>query len=207
MKSSFIGLLLVAFTFAISCSEEDDECSACQSALNHMADKIKANNCNPSFMQNAWDRIRDDCGNRESHAVGYLAENCTFGYNGSLTCTKLATGLQFFDDRKRPISLRYTNIQASDTLLFILGERENSTTKQSAEVSSNQSTVMQYEGYNEFYAPVYITVLQLPLMDTVATEKGVMRYNRTNNWSERREVHVTYDTGLQGYTIELKKWE
>lgn len=202
LKYALIALLAIN----VSCDDDEDECDVCGSALSHMASKLKANGCNPNFMQEAWDRIKDDCGGRSGDAVGYMAENCTFNYNGSLRCIKEASGLAFIDDHKRPIRLNYSNALPADSLLFILSHFQNYSFGDSHTLFSNQSAVLEYTGSNDFGSTVYIAVLRVPSMDTIATEKETFSYNRTNNWDQMREVNITYDQGLQGYTVALDDW-
>lgn len=73
----FLVIAVLSFVF-LSAAECDDQCSKCQSAINHMFEKIEVQACNPNTMQKAWDGIREECDHSDS-AVGLMAETCSLG--------------------------------------------------------------------------------------------------------------------------------
>ena len=86
MKNFFIVLVLAAIS--ITC-ETPDDCEKCNQAVNHMKDKIALNQCNPNFMENAVQRVKDDCGDDASAYIYYMAEMCTEGYAIVANCPSL----------------------------------------------------------------------------------------------------------------------
>ena len=91
MKNIFLFLTMAALS--ITCQTPDD-CEKCNEAVNHMKDKIAQNQCNPSFMENAVQRVKDDCGDDASAYIYYLAEMCTEGYAMVANCPSLPSSSQ-----------------------------------------------------------------------------------------------------------------
>ncbi len=202
-----LSVLCFVFLFFMSCEKEKDECADCNSAISHMAGKIAQNVCNPSYMQDAWNKLKEDCGTyRGNLAAGYMAENCAVGYNGSLHCTKLATGLQFYDDGLRWFRINYQNALPGDSLLVIASYSENFAGKVELNITANQTIAMEYNGPSDFNWPVYFTVINTITQDTVANGMNNFNYNRPNNWGLMREVRINYNPTLQGYTLAFEYW-
>ena len=79
MVPNFLPLLALSTLLTTSgcISLFGDECNKCQKAINHMYEKMPENNCNPSWMEEAVDRINKDCPNSVSNfVVGTMVENC-----------------------------------------------------------------------------------------------------------------------------------
>ena len=86
-------VLPVLLALAMGCDEEGnggcspDACDDCQSALDHMQEKAEQFGCNPSFMENARDRIVEDCeifGPYE--LIGMIVEECQSGVAPTVSC-------------------------------------------------------------------------------------------------------------------------
>lgn len=72
----YISLLALVFLFT-SCDEDEDVCGECNSAIEHMYGKLEENNCNPDFMENAYQRIMEHCGViNANYVTGYMAHTC-----------------------------------------------------------------------------------------------------------------------------------
>ena len=123
IKYHVVIAVVLSFVLLTAC-EKESECVKCNEAIAHMASKIGANNCNPNWMENAWKRITDDCGNgRDDYAVGWLAEKCAFGYSGNMGCTEVAYGLQISDNSPRQIRVQFQNGMPDDTARVLLSDR------------------------------------------------------------------------------------
>ena len=110
-------LVTCVLALALASCEKESECVKCYEAMDHMQSKISQNNCNPNWMENAVKRIEDDCkSSRAIYAVGYIAEDCAFGYQGRLGCTEIAYGLAVSDNANRPVRVRFKNGTPNDTI-------------------------------------------------------------------------------------------
>lgn len=54
-----------------------DDCDDCQAALDHLAQKLPENGCNPGVMENAVNRIDEDCGEAaRASDIDAMVESC-----------------------------------------------------------------------------------------------------------------------------------
>ena len=85
-------LLPFLFALTLGCDDEGgacslDDCAKCQEALDHMQNKSEQFNCNPGFMENARDRIVEDCdGHMPYKLIGMIVEECQSGVAPSVSC-------------------------------------------------------------------------------------------------------------------------
>lgn len=62
-------------------------CEACEEAIAHMTAKIEGFGCNPTFMENAVERIQDDCEDfDEQRILGAIVEECSVGEGIAVGC-------------------------------------------------------------------------------------------------------------------------
>ena len=93
------GLALISLASLSSCDELG--CTKCQNALDHMQSKIDQFGCNPSFMQEAQDRIAEDCTDHEptQRFIESIVENCYAGEGWTSCITPEAfTALMQFEN-------------------------------------------------------------------------------------------------------------
>ena len=206
MKVSIFSLLFALVL--MSCEKEkESECTKCSSAIQHMADKIGQNNCNPNWMENAVNRIKEDCPSRDIYIVGYLAEDCSFGYQGNLACTDIAYGVQLYDNAKRPIRVRFKNGTPDDTIKIMLTDfRWGFVGADEQTLTLGQTAVMEYTGYKDFGAQVRIGAYNVSTNDTVARAEQEIRYHRTNEWNLMREIEINYNPNTSQYNLDFVYW-
>ena len=76
-------------------------CAKCEEAIAHMTDKIEGFSCNPTFMDNAVNRIRDDCDEFNTERIlGAIVEECTAAEGIAVGCNVLDVNFRvdFFID-------------------------------------------------------------------------------------------------------------
>ena len=70
-------VLPATFAFLLGCDEDGGcACDKCHSAVDHMADKIVSQGCDPTRMDKARDRINEDCDENPAWVIGALVEEC-----------------------------------------------------------------------------------------------------------------------------------
>lgn len=75
LNSFFIAIILLISLSG--CDEEDEFCEECNKAIVHMYEKIADFNCDPGFMEEANNRIQEECGaSVRNIAVGFMAHKC-----------------------------------------------------------------------------------------------------------------------------------
>ncbi len=207
---SYIPLIVFSLILLFNgCDKEkESECVKCNEALLHMSSKISQNNCNPNWMENAWNRITDDCGEgRDDYAVGWLAEKCAFGYNGNIGCTEIAYGLQISDNSPRSIRVRFQNGTPDDTVkVFLSGYRWGYVNADETTLMLGQTDVMDYTGQNDFGSLIRVAAYNTHTGDTIARGEHELRYNRQDQWNLIREIHINYDVNTQQYALEFVYW-
>ncbi len=90
---AFVILILVGF---LSCNDNDNEdgCAECGGAISHYNTKLADNACNPDFMENAVNNMKDACGEKTAILAAYImAESCCIGKNNVVNCTGIAEGI------------------------------------------------------------------------------------------------------------------
>lgn len=115
MRARF-GLLCILFALP-ACSE----CDKCQSAIDHLAGKLREQGCDPSTTQNAVNRINDDCedvndGNNNSLFIGTMVEACQASPETAISasCPAPGSGLVF--------GVEFVNLDPDGAeLSFVLG--------------------------------------------------------------------------------------
>lgn len=85
-------LLPALLALALGCDEDSegcslDDCAGCQNALDHMQEKAEQFGCNPAFMENARDKIVEECdGHNPYKLVGMIVEECQSGVAPTVSC-------------------------------------------------------------------------------------------------------------------------
>ena len=100
-------LLPALLALALGCDEDGegcaiDDCARCQDALDHMQGKAEQFGCNPAFMENARDKIVEECdGHRPYELIGMIVEECQSGVAPTVSCNTpfpVRMGFDFFID-------------------------------------------------------------------------------------------------------------
>ena len=174
-----------------------------------MCEKLKANNCDPARMQDAYDRMAEDCGFLNAGVyAGYMAENCV-GSAVSVPCPVCTD-----DDENAP------NIGAlSEDIVLIYVANSNfpamphgtyktlitkGTFQEDVEVSGGgevffgfKSTT--YEG-EEFNVQLVRTTDDVVLIDEYVN----FTFNRGSNYGQGRNLVFDYVGGE--FTLEFRYW-
>jgi len=100
-------LLPALLALALGCDEDGggcelDDCRKCQDALDHMQEKAEQFGCNPGVMENARDRIVEDCDGKSPYKlIGMIVEECQSGVAPTVSCRNpfpVRMGFDFFID-------------------------------------------------------------------------------------------------------------
>lgn len=98
MRSFIITLMIVALGAATGC-----DCEKCDAAIDHMEAKLAQFGCDPSFMEEAQAKIREECGRSDAGPdaiIGVLVETCVASNfprsscDGTLAGVDIAVNLQ-----------------------------------------------------------------------------------------------------------------
>lgn len=193
MKSILIISLLAVALF--SCNTPD-ECEKCIEAINHMKGKIAQNQCNPANMENAVNRIKDDCDDDASAHIYYLAEMCSNGYAMTAACPDLPSSSQI------EFVVDFSNGQLGDTTsLFITWPNQSQV---SYEVWGGT-----FGGFKPEKGIREGMQLEFQLINkndvVVATEKQRFSFVRVNNYDIKRFINISFDQNT-GYSITFEYW-
>ncbi len=205
-------LLIVMLLFASSCKEEEDLCDKCNSAIQHMCEKIEENGCNPEFMENALERLRNDCGFVSgSNFAGYMAHTCS---NESAldcgTCIEIdgAISSGHLSLTQVPFEL-YTNVNNPDVLsihVFTAAGQINSAQRFVFEMDQGE--------FNAFTEPdplfggdkIYVEVYDFTEQDLLVEADAFISMARSGNWIDIREIHVRYSFDTDEYVVDFQYW-
>ncbi len=85
-KSIILLILFVMNLFLLTSCQ--DECDKCNAAIQHFVSKLPENGCNPEFMQNAVERINNDCDGEVNSAItaAIAADACCNSTIPALAC-------------------------------------------------------------------------------------------------------------------------
>jgi hypothetical protein len=191
-------LIFIAFVFSFSGCNTSEDCEDCRAAIEHMFAKINGQGCNPNFMQEAWQRIKDECGNDADNQVGYMAETCYNGQKQMAGC-KIDPGVS-----EMKFNMSYVSGPTNDTVVLIINRRDG-LEQRDVEIAVNQS----------FQKIIDIpikggTYLQFRLQskDTVTTfidTEQLYSFDRPGYWDQVRTVQVNH-TVANGYSLTFDFW-
>ncbi len=190
-----LAFLFISLSIILSCQTPDD-CEKCNEAVNHMKDKIAQNQCNPSFMENAVQRIKDDCGDDANAYIYYLAEMCSEGYSMLVNCPSLPSSNQI-----ELIVFTKTGTLADTMYLFCTwpdGAQKNHLSVGSTFAGFPLENRV-YEGQElEFQLTNKNGFVQV-------TEKIRFSYVRPTKYNLKRFVEIDLDPNT-GYTLNFVDW-
>lgn len=200
MKKIAIPLLVVAASI-FSCDEQGpDKCEECTPAFNHMCEKIEQNACNPDYMENAKNRIEEECSFLNTCvAYGVMAETCAEGQVICANC--LFDGLDYQNTADLRLEFQInTPLPDSTTIVF----HKEGSVPEKFDLNLGISTVIVDEGPNEgnrYLVAVYDTVN----FDTVAHSSVVFSYCRPNKYTTTRRVTLTEVSNA--FEFNFLNWE
>ncbi len=149
-----LGFLCVAFALT-GCSD----CDKCQSAIDHLAGKLREQGCDPSTTQNAVERIDEDCknvndGNDNRLFIGTMVEACqaspatAIGASCPAPGSALVFGVEFVnldpDGAELSMLLRYDDA-ASASSVGTGALASGATTRVEVEVEEDRASLLQLE--------------------------------------------------------------
>jgi len=202
-------LFLLILVLVYSCDEDDDPCEDCQKAIDHMCEKIQDNACNPQFMQNALDRLEDDCGVVSGRRfAGYMSHTCI---NESV----LKCGICMEEDgdiktghlsmANVPFEL-YTNVNNPDVVSIHVNVEP--VTGSSFVYKMDQGEFNSFNSSQDFSEghPIEVTVYDFTEQDVLAQATENIRIARSAHWIATREIHVRYSFDSESYVIDFEYW-
>ncbi len=203
-------LILLILVLSYSCDEDDNPCEDCQKAIDHMCEKIQDNGCNPEFMQNALDRLEDDCGVVSGRTfAGYMAHTC-----GNESVLKCGTCLEEDGDIKTghlsmanvPFEL-YTNANNPD-VLSIHVDLDPINAAGDIVYEMDQGEFNSFDSFDPLFEghPVTVEVYDFTDQDMLAEATEYIRIARSAHWIAIREIHVRYSFDTESYEIDFEYW-
>jgi len=205
MKTHFLSFVLVLLVVLISScvlvDGVDNDCKSCQDAIDHMAEKISSNNCNPIIMENAWDGIKEDCGALANLYVGYMAEKCNENIDFTTDCDSRgflsSSGLK----------LSYNYIGGIDSVYIIVNVPHLGMKSERITIKANDTREKKYVSLNVPEGEdVEIIVLDPSNDDELASATQVFTFERDQIWWKTRVVNISYNTDEQKYNIDFEDW-
>jgi len=198
MKHAILFLFLCLLVN--SCDLETD-CEACQEAINHMAEKIADNSCNPANMQNAWDRIIKDCGAMGDSYVGYMAETCDYQNLGTPNCETQVLAVQ------SPEIACYTTTGLPGPVELTVHHSGSNGSENFVFDGDAQSDELFVEIPTKVYDgdEITFTIWEPGSNDVLATVSATFKFERNDQWFDLREIEISFKEGSD-YSISLKNW-
>lgn len=187
-------------------AECEDQCDRCQSAIDHMAEKIESQFCNPNTMQKAWDGIREECDHFDS-AVGLMAESCATGFLKVPGCGVPGTNL-----KSAGIYLKLTTSYLDfdfDIILQFSSDTFHFGSNDLAETETNGF-------YNRLFLldvnivegeVVEVIVMNVAEDEEIGRESVDFSFARNSYWSSTREIEVSSpDQNNQEADVIFTSW-
>ncbi|WP_234567454.1 hypothetical protein [Rhodohalobacter sp. 614A] len=189
-KRKTILLLSIPLMLFVGGAECDDQCTKCEEAIDHMAEKIESQFCNPTTMQKAWDGIREECDHFDS-AVGLMAETCSTGFlqvpSCSVPSTNLKTAAIAIDLNTEYLDFDFDIIFqfSSDTFHFVSDDLlENETTGFYTRRFVFDVDIVEGE-------TVEVIVMNVEKDEEIGRGSRVFTFARNSYWSSKRAVEVS----------------
>lgn len=190
-----LAYLFICLSIILSCQTPDD-CEKCEEAVNHMKDKIAQNQCNPSFMENAVQRIKDDCNDDANAYIYYMAEMCSEGYAMSVNCPSLPSSSQI------EFVVSYDPGSITDTVFLFC-------TWPDGEQKSHMAIGGTFAGFplEKSVREGHELEFQLTNKNGVVqvTEKIIFSFIRPTKYNLTRFVEIDFDANT-GYSITFVDW-
>lgn len=197
-KIEFITLL--TFSLFLNGCLVQDECDDCQSALQHMAEKIEDYACNPGNLQTAWDNIRNSCSEMVETYVGYMAESCEFAYLETPECGSMISDTDimvvFYAHNGIPgdleITIQYPGKVGSENFVYTV-ETNTAIILRDHVAEDDEITRSIYDAgdLSGYY---------------LHSQKQKFTFARNGNWHTIRGIYINYDKTTQKYSFTFNNW-
>ncbi|NNC96354.1 MAG: hypothetical protein HKN92_12410 [Chitinophagales bacterium] len=189
-----------------ACGIETSACKDCKSAMEHMAEKIYDLWCDPTYMENAQERIKDACGLEMSQEfIGYLSDRCqTLGGMPNVPPC-LGGDWPTLDEMMVDNPLMWVNtISLPDSMIVRL---ELLTGTAISETMVGPSGYFYLNSGNDIAeGTIYTVVLKDKQGIEIMTVTKEFTFARPDIWSELRTIRVSYDLGNQMYDVVFEYW-
>ena len=214
MKNFFtLFVLLILF---ISCDEDEDVCGECNDAIEHMYGKLEENNCNPDFMENAYQRIMEHCGVvNANYVTGFMAHNCQYDSDNfrALNCNEM-------DGEQVIAKVNINNVDINVTLLSVNQIVTDVTLQVRLEHSgtggSEPPSALLEAGQTANFSFNNVangTTFEFTFLDDLdeneviyIVETKELYFYRPGNWNTDRNITIGWDPILQEYYANWNYW-
>lgn len=204
MKILWIFLILFPFVFLNCEGLFESECSKCQSAIDHMSEKIIQQNCNPYTMENAWNGIKEDCGNLADTYVGIMAETCS---NGPVDVPLCNDENILVDMGLHNINFQFfTSTGVPDSLAVIVLFQVTGGTSFDFGFKGNDSVGKQFDTHIYEGEDVEIIVQNALSNVELARDTQMFTFDRQGYWSSDRGIDIRYNNATGSYSIAFFSW-
>ncbi len=209
--------VLAACLMVMQSCDEDDVCEECNDSIQHMYGKMQENACNPDFMENAYQRILDDCGVvTANYVTGYMAHNCAHdAANYRAPNCNDRDGEQWFatlniDNVDIVVEMLSTSGLPDDEELVVRLDKNvegGGALPQFSTIQKGQSLLFTYDDV-ENGVPILFSLLRVTEDEEIAyveTSRQLFYY-RPGNWNITREIVIVYDPIADGYVANFNYW-
>jgi len=210
----FHTLLIISFMFLTSC-EDDDPCEDCQSAINHMCEQIRDNGCNPDWMENAANRIREDCGTSVGNDyIGFMQHTCAFEselfcpecieINGNIFADLEVENVDYTLIVNLPDSnyvFRLQNVDENGNTLIatpLIGKKLNVVSSAIQKNNRQMYLTLEHHELDPENSTVNVTV--------VADHIEIFDVYRPGRWFNPRTIRFNYEPLTEQHFIEVVVW-
>lgn len=216
-KLALVSIVSLAF---LACNKTDVSCDNCQSAIQHMCDKIAQNNCNPDFMENALNRLQEDCGSAAGNIyAGYMSHTCLF--ETALDCPSCMVVDDNFSTGHLSVTNTEFNVNSdkdnTDTLTIILTKDEPHPNGSIVIIKSNvipgdnifnTTNLALYNG-----TEIHVNVFKYDPENTfdgtgdlLVTQSADFKFYRPGRWEIDRIANVSIDPTFNDYRVDFEYW-
>jgi len=191
MKKLLTAILIIPFLCSGCLDLFESELSKCQSAIDHMNEKIVQQNCNPYTMENAWNRIREDCGNLADVYVGVMAETCN---KGSVDVPSCSNDAILADMQEHNIKFQFfTSTGVPDSLAVIVSFSSGHGASFDFGFKGNDSVGKQFNDYLSEGDEVEIVVQNALSNVELVRDTQMFTFDREGYWSSDRGIDIKYN--------------
>lgn len=218
MKYQIFRFAVIAtFVLFVGCNEDDDVCSECNDAIEHIYGKLDENACNPDFMENAYQRIMEHCGVvTANYVTGYMAHTCQYVRNDfkALKCNDMdgeqSFGTAYIDNVDIRVSLLSNSGDIEDTQLEVRLEKVEEgggDGPPTALLEVNESALFTFNDVDNGRKFSFSLVRVIADDELVHIEEfEELYFYRPSNWNITREIAIVWDPFENKYIANFNYW-
>lgn len=203
MKKLSAVIPLIPFLFS-GCDLFEPDCGECQDAIDHMNEKIVQQNCDPYTMENAWNGIKEKCGNLADTYVGVMAETCS---KGQVAIPRCSDERLLVDMQRHKIKFHFfTSTGVPDSLGVIISFGSGNGASFDFGFQGNDSVSKLFETY--IYESEDIEIVVENAFSNVELVRGTQRFtfDRQGYWSSDRGIDIKYKNANGSYSLQFFSW-